>query len=449
MLERKVTRRFVEWKNSCGKRALLVTGARQIGKTHAIREFAKKFYASFLEINFIDTPSAISIFDGNLDADTIITSLTAFSKQPLEKGKSLIFFDEIQECPRARTAIKFLVEDRRFDYIESGSLLGVNYKEVPSYPVGFEQAIQMFPMDFEEFCWANGVQKETLFYLQKCYEDLLPVNDAVHQKMLQLFRCYMVVGGMPAVVQNFVDTHDVAKSVRMQKDILALYRQDITKYSKNDKIRIKDIFDRIPSELNSKNHRFMLSDIDKNARMNRYESSFVWLSDAGVTLPCYNVSQPVVPFELNELRNLMKLFLNDTGLLCAMSAGNVQFDILQGNLGINLGSILENLMAQELASHGFSLRYFDRKNLGELDFVIQKGSSALALEIKSGKDFHRHAALDNVMANREWKMEKGLVFCTGNIETAGKIIYLPLYMIQFLMQDEMPESLVVQVDIPE
>ncbi|MCR5317973.1 MAG: DUF4143 domain-containing protein [Treponema sp.] len=185
-------------------------------------------------------------------------------------------------------------------------------------------------MDFEEFCWANGVQKETLSYFQKCFEVFLPVNDAVHQKMLQLFRYYMIVGGMPAVVQNFVDSHDVAASVQIQKDILALYRQDITKYSKNDKIRIKNIFDRIPSELNSKNHRFMLSDIDKNARMNRYESSFMWLSDAGVTLPCYNVREPVVPFELNELRNLMKLFLNDTGLLCAMGVGNVQFEIWKG-----------------------------------------------------------------------------------------------------------------------
>lgn len=448
MLERKVTNSLVEWKNSGNKKALLVTGARQIGKTHAIRDFAKKNYKTYLEINFIDTPSAMAIFDGNLDADTIITALTAFSTQSLEKGQSLIFFDEIQECPRARTAIKFLVGDGRFDYIESGSLLGVNYKEVPSYPVGFEQVVQMFPMDFEEFCWANGVQKETLSYLKKCFEDSVLVNDAVHQKMLQIFRYYMVIGGMPAVVQKFVDSHDVAASVQIQKDILALYRQDITKYSKNDKVRIKDIFDRIPSELNSKNHRFMLSDIDKNARMNRYESSFMWLSDAGVTLPCYNVREPVVPFELNELRNLMKLFLNDTGLLCAMSVGNVQFEILQGNIEVNLGSILENLIAQCLVANGFSLRYFDRKNLGELDFIIQKGNDAVVLEIKSGKDYHRHVALGNILENKEWNLQRGIVFCIGNIEKSDKITYLPLYMIQFLKQDKLPEKLIVEVDIP-
>ena len=322
-------------------------------------------------------------------------------------------------------------------------------------------------MDKCDTCYKRREQGEQPYCVQNCPGECLHVGDindpesevskllksvspeSIHNKYESLFREYMVVGGMPAVVQNFVDSHDVAKSVQMQKDILALYRQDITKYSKNDKIRIKDIFDRIPSELNSKNHRFMLSDIDKNARMNRYESSFVWLSDAGVTLPCYNVREPVAPFELNELRNLMKLFLNDTGLLCAMSTSNVQFDILQGKLDINLGSILENLIAQCLVANGFSLRYFDRKNLGELDFIIQKGNGAVALEIKSGKDYHRHAALDNVIANKEWKLQNGLVFCIGNIETAGKITYLPLYMIQFLKQEAMPESLVVQVDIPE
>ena len=448
MLERKIMARFVEWKQSDARKALLVTGARQIGKTHAIRHFARLHYRNVLEINFIDTPSAMTAFDGDLDADTIITALTAFSHQPLEAGNTIIFLDEIQECPRARTAIKFLVEDGRFDYIESGSLLGVNYKEVPSYPVGFEQTLRMFPMDFEEFCWANGVQKETLAYLREYFESGMPVNDAVHQKMLQLFRYYVIVGGMPAVVQQFVDTHDIAKAVRIQKDILVLYRQDIAKYAKKDKVRIKDIFDRIPSELNSKNRRFMLSDIDPHARMNRYESSFVWLSDAGVALPCYNVREPVLPFEPNELRNLMKVFLNDTGLLCAMTVGNIQFEIVQGNLEVNMGSIVENTVAQQLVANGFLLRYFDRKNLGELDFVVQKGNAVLALEIKSGKDYHRHAALQNMLANEAWGIQKGMVFCIGNVEVAGKITYLPLYMIQFLKQDVLPKSLVVQVDIP-
>lgn len=448
MLKRKVFERFEQWKNSPEKKALLVTGARQIGKTHSIREFALQNYKSVLEINFIDTPSAMSAFDGDLEADTIITALTAFSKQPLEPGKSVIFLDEIQECPRARTAIKFLVEDGRFDYIESGSLLGVNYKEVPSYPVGFENIIKMFPLDFEEFCWANGVQKETLEYLQKCYDEKAPVMQAVHEKMMQLLKYYVIVGGMPAVVQSFVDNHDVAKTLMIQKDILALYRQDITKYAKKDKPRIKEIFDLIPSELNSKNRRFMLSDINPNARTNRYESSFMWLADAGVTLPCYNLKAPVLPFKTNEQRNLMKVFLNDTGLLCAMSVENVQFEILQGNLDINMGSILENTIAQLLTTNGFDLRYFERKSFCELDFVIQKNNSVLALEVKSGKDYHRHPALTKAISNNEWNLQNAIVFSSGNIEVNGNITYLPLYMAQWLKPDALPESFIVNVNLP-
>lgn len=448
MLQRKAINRFLEWKKSDKKNALLVTGARQIGKTHAIRTFAKKNYKTFLEINFIDTPSAMKIFDSDLNVNTLITAITAFSQQELIPGKTLIFLDEIQECPRARTAIKFLVEDGRFDYIESGSLLGVNYKEVPSYPVGFEEVYQMYPLDFEEFCWANGIQNETISYLENCFQNKTPVNEAVHQKMIQLFRYYVIVGGMPAVVQSFVDTHDIAKSLHLQKDIIALYRQDISKYSKNDKERIKDIFDRIPSELNSKNRRFSLADINTNARMNRYESSFMWLADAGVTLPCYNVKELTLPLEPNELRNLMKVFMNDTGLLCAMSIGNIQFEIIQGNLEVNMGSIIENIIAQELTANGFKLRYFDRKNFGEVDFLIQKNSELIALEIKSGKDYHRHAALQNVLNNEGWDITEGNVFCIGNIELNDKITYYPLYMIQFLKQNTMPKSMIVQVDLP-
>ena len=444
MLKRKTLEKFAEWKNSSEKKALLVTGARQIGKTHAIRAFARKNYKSVLEINFIDTPSAMSAFAGDLNADTIITALTAFSQQPLVPGESVIFLDEIQECPRARTAIKFLVEDGRFDYIESGSLLGVTYKEVPSYPVGFEHVVQMFPLDFEEFCWANGVQKETLLHIQECFEKRAAVNDTVHQKMLQLFRYYVIVGGMPAVVQSFVDNHDIAKTVMIQKDILALYRQDITKYAKKDKARIKEIFDRIPSELNSKNRRFMLSDINTNARMNRYESSFMWLSDAGVTLPCYNLTAPIIPFKTNEQRNLMKVYLNDTGLLCAMTVGNVQYEILQGNLEVNMGSIVENVIAQQLVANGFELRYFDKKGVCELDFVVQKNNSSLALEVKSGKDYRRHAALEKALACKEWRLRNAIVFCIGNVEKNKSVSYFPLYMVQFLKADFLPSSLVVE-----
>lgn len=253
MLERKIYRKLDEWKRTSDKKALCIIGARQIGKTTIIREFAKKNYEHYVEVNFILDKEAGKIFDGNLDADTIITNLTAFKMQEFVPGKTLIFLDEIQECPNARCAIKFLVEDGRFDYIESGSLLGVRYKEVPSYAVGYEEICYMYPMDFEEYIRANGVQDSTIELLKTCYSEHSEVPEVVHQTMLKLFYTYIVVGGMPAVVQIYVNTHDIGKVVALQREILELYRLDIGKYAEgSDKIKIRAIFDSIPAQLNSK-----------------------------------------------------------------------------------------------------------------------------------------------------------------------------------------------------
>lgn len=447
MLYRKMYDNLIKWKNRSDKKALLITGARQTGKTYLIREFGKANYENFVEINFITEPKAAEIFTGNLNADTLITNLTAYLRTPMTPGKTLVFFDEIQECPAARTAIKFLVEDRRFDYIESGSLLGVNYKEVLSYPVGYEEILQMYPMDFEEFILAGGIQMQTISHLEECFHQSIPVSDAIHQTMSDLFRYYIIVGGMPAVVQRFVDTHDIGEVLKIQTDILAMYRQDIMKYSRNDKNRIKDIFDRIPAELNAKNRRFMLADIRKTARMNRYESSFLWLVDAGVALPCYNITQPSVPLTINEQNNLFKLFLCDTGLLCAACMENVQFDILKGDLTVNMGSILENTFAQLMKSNGFTLRYMNKKNLGEIDFVLQRGKAVVPVEIKSGADYGNHPALNSMLKVSEWNIRKAYVFCKGNVSVSEQITYLPWYMVMFFKQERLPEHLIVDVDL--
>jgi predicted AAA+ superfamily ATPase len=427
-------------------KAILVTGARQTGKTFLIRGFGRQNYENFVEINFITEPRAASIFAGNLNAETLIVNLTAYLRAPMAPGRTLVFFDEIQECPEARTAMKFLVEDGRFDYIESGSLLGVNYKEVKSYPVGYEETFTMYPMDFEEFALANGVREETVSYLKDCFETGAAVNDAVHRSMSELFRYYVVVGGMPAAVQCFVDTSDIGGVLQIQTDILAMYRQDITKYSRNDKIRIKDIFDRIPAELNAQNRRFKLADIGKTARMNRYESSFVWLAEAGVALPCYSVTEPKVPLRLSERSNLFRLYMGDTGLLCAAAMENVQFDILNGDLTVNMGGILENVFAQLLKSNGFELRYMNRKNLGEVDFVLQQGKEIVPVEIKSGNYYESHAALDNLMNVNEWNIRKAYVFCGGNVGVRGRIAYMPWYMVMFLKRERLPGRLIVRVD---
>ena len=448
MLKRTVYDKLIRWKESQNRRALCIIGARQTGKTTIIREFGKKNYKYFVEINFVTDKDAEKIFDDSLDADTIIENLTAFKMQKMEPGETLVFLDEIQGCPNARSAIKFLVEDGRFDYIESGSLLGVRHREVRSYPVGFEEICYMYPMSFEEFIIANGVQESTLEMLDSCCRTESEVSQSVHDTMLKLFYTYIVVGGMPAAVQTYITTHDIGKVVNIQREILELYRLDISKYAEgNDKIKIRAIFDSIPSQLDDKNRRFFLSKVDKNGRQNRYENSFLWLSDAGVALPSYNVTEPQPPLQLNEKRNIFKLFMNDTGLLCAACMKNIQFDILQGNVAVNMGSILENLFAQAIKCNGFSLNYYESKKYGEIDFVVQNGMMIDLIEIKSGNDYTKHPALDNMMKTDNWSFGEKIVFCKGNIRKQGEILYLPWYMIMFYRPDPVPEGYIYEVDL--
>lgn len=447
MLARKLYRQLLEWKKQSLKKALCISGARQTGKTTIVRHFGREQYKSFVEINFLTDPLAKEIFNGSLQPSTLIANLTAYLRQPLEPKNTLVFFDEIQECPQARVAIKFLVEDGRFDYIESGSLLGVSTKAVASLPVGFEKQLTMYPMDFEEFCWANGVQEQTIELLRTSFENRQPVTPLIHETFKKLFYSYLVVGGMPEAVNLFVNTHDIAKVIDFQREILSLYRQDIIKYSSGQADKIHRIFDEIPAQLDEKNRRFKLAKLDKSARQLRYENSFLWLNDAGVALPCYNVSQLTIPLKLNEKRNLFKLFLCDTGLLTASCAQNTQFALLQGDVSINWGSILENVIAQQLRANGFSLYYFNSVRHGEVDFVVEKNGAVLPIEVKSGKSFRQHSALDNVLSVGEWKLSKAIVLCSENVQETEKIIYLPWYMAMFLEADQTPQTWIHQVDL--
>lgn len=448
MLRRNPYKKLLSWKNSEAKKALCIIGARQIGKTTLVRRFGEEEYECFAEINFITDKSAADIFAGALDAETIIANITAYLHKPLIVGKTLILLDEIQECPNARTAIKFLVEDGRFDYIETGSLLGVKFNDVRSYPVGFEEIYRMYPMDFEEYAVANGVQQTTLDMLRACYTSRTPVSASVHDTMTKLFYSYIVVGGMPQAVNTYIETHDIGAVISNQNDIIELYRLDIAKYARrSERIKIQAIFDSIPSQLNDKNRRFILTRLDEHGRQNRYENSFNWLADAGVALPCYNVSEPQPPLKLNEKHSLMKLYMGDTGLLCAACMENVQFDLLRGRLETNLGSILENVIAQSLKCNGFRLNYFDSKKYGEADFVIQNGMRTDLIEVKSGNDYKKHTAFDKILSVSGWSFDKRYVFCKGNIETTGGVTYLPWYLAMFYKPDEIPKNMKFEVDL--
>ena len=448
MLKRKAYQKLLDWKKDQNHKALCIFGARQIGKTTLIRKFGKENYRNFVELNFVSDTDAAGIFAGDLDVNTIITNLTAYTRRPMEPGETLVFFDEVQECPNVRTAIKFLVEDGRFDYIESGSLLWTKYKTVKSLPVGFEEIYRMYPMDFEEFLWANGVQDATIQYLKTCMHTKMRVLPAVHETMTKLFYSYLVVGGMPDVVQTYVDTHDIGKVIGVQTSLLDLYRQDIARYAEgSEKIKIQAIFDAIPSQLNDKNRRFLVNSLAPTARLARYEDSFQWLSDAGVALPCYNVTEPQTPLKLNEKHSLFKLFMNDVGLLCAACMENVQFDLLGGNLDVNLGSILENIVAQQLKANGYDLFYFDAKKYGEVDFVVSGGVHTRLIEVKSGNDYKKHSALDKIRSVSEWRFRDSIVLCKGNLEVIDDVLCLPWYMMIFVCPDAPPRGLIYKVDL--
>jgi len=433
MLDRNMMNRLIQWKNSQNKGALLIKGARQVGKTFIVREFAKAHYENFIEINFEKQPSLKKAFEEDLDARSIILSLSAMGLGPFEEGKTLIFLDEIQSCANARTAIKFLVEDGRFDYIESGSLLGIGYKDVSSYPVGFEEQVSMYPLNFEEFLWAKGITREVIDKLRETYNQIQAVDNFLHDRIMKIYREFLFVGGMPAAVTAFLENDDLTQTVRVQNSILDSYRDDISKYAQKEKILVKNMFDAIPEQLNKKNKRFILADLEKGTSARKYENASMWLSEAGIALNCFNVNTLEIPLSFNEKRNLYKLYMLDTGLLCAQGMKGIQSELLSGNIDINEGGITENAVAAELVKKNIPLHYYDKKGRAEIDFVLTENNSLSAIEVKSGKNYKTHASLDNACEQARKKMNRRIVLSKYNTEKGKNgVIYYPLYMAMFI-----------------
>ena len=293
----------------------------------------------------------------------------------------------------------------------------------------------MFPLDFEEFAEAVGMSTGVMAHVKECYEQCKVVDEVVHNKLNDLIHLYLIVGGMPEAVQKYINTNNLQIVREAQREIMHLYGKDIAKYDPKNKLYIKDIFDLIPSELNAKNKRFILKALNEKAKFERYRNSFLWLADAGVALPTYNVQEPRLPLKLGEQRNLFKLFMNDVGLLASQYAANIAIDLLTGKTEINNGAIYENFAAQELRAHGYNLYYFNNKKQGELDFVIEDRGKVLPIEIKSGKDYKRHNALSNVMNNEEYAIPRAIVFSNGNVQVVGKILYYPIYMLMYLQPE--------------
>ena len=352
---------------------------------------------------------------------------------PLIPGQTLIFFDEIQSCPNARTAIKFLVEDGQYDYIESGSLLGINYKDVSSYPVGFERELEMFPLDFEEFLWACSISDDVISLLNDCYNSLRAVPDFLHQQIMQRYRQYLVVGGMPEVVATYLNNEDFGNTLANQKDIPNGYRNDISKYAGNDKLLVKSVFDAIPGQLSKQDKRFILASIEKNASRRKYGAPTQWIVDAGIAYYSFNVGSFEQPFPLHENIRLYKLFFVDSGLMCAMMLDDIQAQVLTGDIYVNEGALTENYVAGELVKHGVALNYYDRKSKHELDFVFQEKGKITVLEVKSGKDYKQHTSLDMAQSLFADSINRRIVMSGSNVEVGEDgVVYLPLYMSMFI-----------------
>ncbi len=416
------------------RNALLVTGARQTGKTYSIRQFGKTF-KSFVEINFIEMPEAVELFKGARSVNDILLRLSTVTSVPLIKGETLIFFDEVQRCPDIVTAIKFLVDDGSYRYILSGSLLGVELKDLRSEPVGYMGVKDMYPLDFEEFISCVGINDTVIESLHEAWRNRTAVDEFIHNKIMELFRLYLVVGGMPAAVSKYVESYNLQEVMTVQQDIIRLYKRDIAQYDPDNKLYIEEIFNLIPPELNAKNKRFILKRLNEHAKFDRVENSFLWLTNAGVALPVYNVEEPKMPLLLARSRNLFKLFQSDIGLLASQYAEGIQMRIIKGDKDINFGSVYENAVAQELVAHGIAPYYYNNKKRGELDFVIELGGKVLPIEVKSGKDYETHRALSNIMDCEEYGLSEAVVFNNDNLRVAGKIVYAPIYMVIFLEKD--------------
>lgn len=443
---------FIERHYANNRSALLLKGARQVGKTYAIREYARRHEMNLIEINFYEDDSARNLFVGAQSAKDVLLRISAHTRRRTSLPNTMIFFDEVQKCPDVITWIKFLVNEASCLYALSGSLLGVELQDVESVPVGYMVVKEVFPLDLEEFSRCLGMSDQVFECIMDAFQKRIPVDNIIHDALMKMVHLYLVIGGMPAAVQAYMDTNDLNIVEDKQKEILDLYKWDIRQYDKDKKFEINDIFNLIPSELDAKNKRFILKNLNEYARFSKYENSFLWLKNAGVAIPTLNIQEPAIAFKLNEQRNLFKLFQNDVGLLCCQYASGIQLKLLQGEIKQNYGAIYENLVAQELFCHGFAgddheLHYFNSKKQGEVDFVIVQNGRVVPIEVKSGKDYHRHNALTNVLSDKNYDIEFAYILTNDNVHLEDKRVYMPIYMLMFVQKYASPAKQIYKFDL--
>ena len=447
MLKRKIEEKLELWWQS--NTALFVDGSRQVGKTYILDAFSRKKTANYIYLNLVERYRDIGQLVKSHDAKGFIFNLSSIIDKPLVKGDTIIFIDEIQQIslymrehniPQSDfdliTLMKFLVQDGSYRFILSGSLLGVNLSDALSWPTGYMTSYTMYPLDFEEFLWACGINEELIDNVRNSFLNLTPVDEYIHNKFLDLFNKYLLVGGMPQAVDNYIRYNDFNMVQLAHQNIEQYNRRDITKYAPlNQKLYISQIYDLLPEELNKQNKRFSLGQLSNKNNHSIVENSFLWLTDAGIAIPVYSADEAKIPLRIATNRRLLKLFHEDSGLLTYIYMDDtLKTKILNNDIDINFGAIYENVVAEELKCHGFNnLYYLNSKKLGEIDFLVESKGKVLPLEIKSGKDYTKHSAVNKLLNDKSYNIDMAYIFNNqSNLYVKDNKAYVPIYMIDFL-----------------
>ncbi len=457
MFKRKIETYLSDWKKSDNKKPLVIKGVRQCGKTYIVKKFAKDNYENVVYMNFILEPDKKSAFAGNLDVETIILNLSALIPDSrFVSGKTCIILDEIQECKEARTALKSFKMDSRFDVIATGSLLGVkgygNRKDKKegedSVPVGYETLVDMYPLDFEEFLWANGIGSNVIDTIRSCFENETVVPEGVHKAMMELLYRYIIVGGLPEVVNCFIETKNVELIYDKQRTLIAEYEEDMVKYADDsDKPHIRECFESIPRQLAKENKKFQYSVVKKGGRGSQYLGSLKWLEDAGIAERCYNTTITELPLSGNSIPDCFKVYATDIGILMGMLDYGTQADILRGNLLGYKGAIFESLMADFLCKSGQKLYYFHKDSGLEIDFLVRLKDECVLIEVKAKTG--KAKSMSTVLKNKDvYHVNNGIKLGQYNVGREGNVLTIPLYM-GFLIKDKLPVSIIPDVDLSQ
>ncbi len=437
MLFRKIEELIASHLRSNSKKVLLIDGARQIGKTYIVRYVGQKLFENFIEVNMVEDSLGDRLFENTRTVEDFYLQVSMIAGQKMkQRDNTLIFIDEIQAYPHLLTLLKFLSEENKYTYIASGSLLGVTLSETPSIPMGSIRKVRMFPLDFEEFLYANGMNELVISELRRKFDSLQTLDEPMHDKMMDLFRKYLLVGGLPDVVNSYIADKNVHSVREIQREIHDYYATDASKYDNERKLKIRRVYDLVPSNMENKKKRVVAQRIEdkKGKSFADYQDEFEYLISSGIALGIQAIANPVFPLIESSGKNLLKLYLNDVGILTGILYGNNIRAILDDERSINLGSVYECVVASELIAHGHALYYYDNRNKGEVDYLIDDydSLSVIPIEVKSGKDYTVHSALNTFVNNDEYPVKKAFVLSNERtVSTKGKIIYIPVYYIMF------------------